>query len=250
MTKSINKGHTKTKARGIVQILAHSELTEVRKQRSSELLLPSRLGELGSVGVAESDLTGKVQNVLRQFDTSGNSVWNVRMPYNAFGAITQTASAETDATFYFSLSSAGNGADYAAVFDQYRIVGCQITFSPRLANGSFPSGAISPRLYTVIDYDDASAATLSNLVQYQTLITVPPGCGVVRACVPHIAMAAYSGSAFTSFANMRDQWVDVASNTVQHYGFKVAIEAGAAGQTVLQSYTCDAFIYCQFRNSR
>jgi hypothetical protein len=221
-----------------------------RFQRVSELLLPSRLGELGDVGVAELDLSPQLVGALKAYDTTGNSVWKVRMPYNAFGAITQTALAETDATFYFALSSSGNGVDYTNVFDQYRIEAVEIIFSPRLSNGSFPSGAVSPRLYTVIDYDDASAATIAQLVQYQTCITVPPGCGVVRSCVPHVAIAAYASGAFTSFANMSDQWLDCASAAIQHYGFKVAIEAGAAGQTVLQQYTCDAYVYCAFRNSR
>lgn len=229
--------------------LARREMNQIIKDKVSELILPTKLAELGSIGLAESDLSSNLVNRLRQFNTSGNNIWNVRIPYTPFGSITQQASSENDVTFFFSFGSATASTFYAAVFDQYRITGATITFSPRLSNGNFPSGAISPRLYTVIDYDDASATTITGLTQYETLIIVPPGCGVVRTLIPHAAVAAYSGT-FTSFTNITSPWIDAASATVQHYGVKVAIEPGAAGQTVLQSYSCDAMLYMQFRNSR
>lgn len=39
---------------------------------------------------------------------------------------------------------------------------------------------------------------------------------------PRTAMAAYSG-AFTSYANMSDQWIDLNSTSVQYYGFKLLL---------------------------
>jgi hypothetical protein len=228
---------------------ARREMNQIIKSKVSELILPSKLAELGSIGLAESDLSPAVINHLKNYNTSGNNIWSVRIPYNAFGSITQLASAELDSTYFFQFGSATASTFYAAVFDQYRITGATLTFSPRLSNANFPSGALSPRLYTVIDYDDASATTITGLTQFETLIVVPPGCGVVRTLIPHAAVAAYSGT-FTSFTNVTSPWIDAASATVQHYGVKVAIEPGAAGQTVFQSYSCDAMLYMQFRNSR
>jgi len=54
----------------------------------------------------------------------------------------------------------------------------------------------------------------------------------VRVFRPRIAMAAYSGSVFTSFANMTNVWLDTASNSVQHYGLKVAWTQTSVGVAV------------------
>jgi hypothetical protein len=56
-------------------------------------------------------------------------------------------------------------------------------------------------------------------------------------------MAAYTGS-FTGYVNMGPQWIDAASNTVQHYGIKMYIPGATAAQTLLQSWniTVEAFV--------
>jgi len=80
---------------------ARREMNQIIKSKVSELILPSKLAELGSIGLAESDLSPAVINHLKNYNTSGNNIWSVRIPYNAFGSITQLASAELDSTYFF-----------------------------------------------------------------------------------------------------------------------------------------------------
>jgi len=47
-------------------------------------------------------------------------------------------------------------------------------------------------------------------------------CGQLRRFVPHLALAAYAPSAFTSFANTKPIWLDTGNTTVAHYGLKLA----------------------------
>jgi len=60
-----------------------------------------------------------------------------------------------------------------------------------------------------------------------------------------MAVAAYAGS-FTSYANMEPQWIDCASPSVQHYGFKCAVNPTGVAMT----FDLIGKIWVQFRNSR
>jgi len=195
------------------------------------------------------DITPYIRTHLSGFSTSGNKVWSTRLPYESIGVLTQQAATDTSAAYYFAGSGCVGFADYITVFDQYRIMAVSVTFSPRLAMGMFTSSDVNPRLWTVIDYDDATVIGRSTIQQYETLVTSPPATGVTRVLQPHIASAVYSGGT-TSYANDTNRWIDAASNTVQHYGIKAVLENGSVSQTNLQSYVIDAFIYVQFRNSR
>jgi hypothetical protein len=153
--------------------------------------------------------------------------------------VSSTTGTETDGSLSFSLSSLGNASSFAAIFDTYRIVGVRVQFIPETGIISLPS------VYTVIDYDDSSATALSALVEYDTLKVAPPGAFFERSLVPRIAVAAYSG-AFTSFAQMSNQWIDCGSTGVVFYGLKYALTATTAVATyqILTTYTI------QFRNPR
>jgi len=103
-------------------------------------------------------------------------------------------------------------------------------------------------LFTVIDYDDATAPSgISALLEYMTLETTQAGSFCVRALNPRFATAAYAG-VFTSFAQSRG-WVDVASPSVQYYGIKWGVPALAAGTTT-PVYTIYADVIVQCRNAR
>jgi hypothetical protein len=161
---------------------------------------------------------------------------------------TQVAGSETDGALVFQLVQLSNVTAFTSIFDQYRIDMVQVSFSPRVnaAVPTSPTGTIMPKLYTGLDYDDASTTTIAALLDYQSLVITPPCMGVVRTVKPRIAIAAYSG-AFTSFAN-QESWVDCGSTAVQHYGLKYAVEAGLVGQLNLQQYTITAVYFIAFRN--
>jgi hypothetical protein len=158
-------------------------------------------------------------------------------------ALAAQATAGQAPTYYASLSNFNIGTGF---WDQYRIEALRFTIAPsNNAIGLVTNTTTSlVPLYCVIDYDDASAlANAAAAEAYANCVTLNPGESVERVFQPRLAMAAYTGS-FTGYVNMGPQWIDAASNTVQHYGIKMYIPGATAAQTLLQSWniTVEAFV--------
>ncbi len=224
------------------------ELNELKVHKIVELLNPSSLGILGNIGVSVKDISPYLRDQLQHYTTSGNQIWNVRLPYPGIGQIVQS-NIDVGAGYYFAGNGASGFSDYTTVFDQYRLVAIEIRFSPRLTAQQFSSSDVNPRLWTAIDYDDNNTPSRAIITQYETCVTTPPSCGIVRCFQPHAAQALYNG-AFTGYGNVGSPWCDVASTTIQHFGIKAVVESGGGAQSNLQTYIIDAVAYVQFRNSR
>jgi len=126
----------------------------------------------------------------------------------------------------FKLSNYPGDADISAMFDQYRILQAHVVFLPLANTNGTP-------LFSVIDYDDVSASPLSELLQYSTLMVTQPGNAQERVLVPRAAIAVYSGSAFTNYAQSTPgTWIDTDSSTTPHFGLKYAIPTLPATGTV------------------
>jgi len=147
--------------------------------------------------------------------------------------------AENDGAIPVTLSALTNAAAFATIFDRYRIRQVTIAFHPLVGEGTATSGVNAGPLYTVLDYDDATAATIANLVQYDNLKVAPVGSFFERTYTPRIAIAAFATSVFTSFAQApASQWLDVASPGISYYGLKYGLPASPdPNGTVLWSTT-------------
>lgn len=107
-----------------------------------------------------------------------------------------------------------------AIFDQYMIEDCEVWVEAQNQT-STPVGQIGGKLYTVVDYDDLSNLTsVGQALSYSNCVATSFNQGHYRRWKPHVALAAYSGT-FTSYANVKSIWIDIASPAVQHYGVKV-----------------------------
>jgi hypothetical protein len=148
----------------------------------------------------------------------------------------------------FSLSRSGLGAGQ---WDQYKIVAVRVTIAPdNNAIGLLTNATTtySP-LYAVIDYDDATAlGSVGAAEAYSNCVVLNAGESCERLFKPRMAVAAYNG-AFSAFANMGDQWIDAAYNSVQHYGVKIYVPAVTAGQTSLPSWQVSTEYFVAFRKS-
>lgn len=148
--------------------------------------------------------------------------------------------------YSFHLDQCANYTEFTALFDQYRIMQVQIDFIWDLGQNS----GCSP-LYTILDYDDASApVNLGEYLQYDTLMITSGGSrDHSRVVHPQAAAAMYSGT-FTSFGNApRMMWQNCASPGIQYYGVKYAIPA-SAGNPTTAAYQVVAKYVLQFRNTR
>ncbi len=215
--------------------------------RVREMILPTAPNQFGTVALVESDLE-RTWRYFKGFGTVGNQVYSIRQVYTQ-DVVYQAANQAVGDGLYFSLSRLTGVADLQTVFDQYRIRAVDVKIQPQFTSLTPVAGVYWPRLYTCIDYDDATPISLAAIRQYDTVVEAPAGTGLVRCIQPRAALAAYSG-AFTSYANLTEQWFDIASPDVQHFGLKYVIEPGLALQTMLQGFNIDVTMYVQLRNAR
>jgi hypothetical protein len=242
----------KNKSRGgrqtTVEKAARETLTELDVKEAIETVLPVS----SIIPYARKDFTPRLTKTLKGWSTSGSAVFTAKENVTFSQVMSQQALADSTYAYAFSLSALGNASTYGALFDQYRIIAVAVTAYPDIIDVTVaPNVAYIPRLYSCIDYDDSSTAglTISAIQQYDSCVVSPAATSITRVVEPHVALAAYSG-AFTSFANVSREWIDVASTGVQHYGVKFGIPGGIAGQTILQSYVVEAVFIIQFRNQR
>lgn len=131
----------------------------------------------------------------------------------------------------FTLASLPNYQEFTNLFDSYRINGVSVLILfDHNSSDVGPSGTnIIPNLTHVIDYDDANVLTAeSQYLEYEKYkinrLDKPVKFYIPK---PRFAIAAYSG-AFTSYAT-KTGWVDCASPSVEHYGYKMLIDGSMAG---------------------
>jgi cellobiose phosphorylase len=147
----------------------------------------------------------------------------------------------------FTFTDLAQYSSFSAIFDQYRITDIEVWLIPGLSTSALQSG-VSGNYYTVTDYDDDTTPTSSTaLTQYTNVMQTPLNQGQYRRWKPHVAEALYGGGAFTSYGNIPAPWIDVASNSVKHYGFK-AISAGAASSGTVISFQLIVRIHFECRN--
>jgi hypothetical protein len=153
---------------------------------------------------------------------------------------TTSTVSNTFAGTFFALSSMNDASEYAAVFDQYRIMAVEITIMPSTQTVAGLTG----HLLSAIDYDDVASITPALNAQKSTVVISNLQDTVVRSFTPKIALAAYSG-AFTAYSvGPAHSWINTASPTVQHYGHKLT----ANPTTTAISYDLYTRVWFQFRN--
>jgi len=183
--------------------------------------------------------------------SSENKVFTIVQTTNDY-TLAQAAITPSFLSFNFSLDQLPQYTSWTAVFDQYKFDQVQVIIRPMYnAVGLASLSTVRvPQLFTVIDYDDN--ATPSTLAQLQEYSNCKIAVQETTCCTfaPHMAVAAYSGSAFTDFANLAPSWIDAASPDVKHYGVKMGCDPGVSGQTLLQAWNVSVRYQISFRNIR
>jgi hypothetical protein len=122
-------------------------------------------------------------------------------------------------------------SSYASVFDQYRIDMVEVWLVPYGA-GTIPGYNNVGKIYSVVDYDDASnLITIASAQQYENCVTTRFTDGHYIKFRPHIAVAAYGGG-FTKYLNRVSDWIDAGSQAVEHYGMKLACDTTSSNTDV------------------
>jgi hypothetical protein len=165
--------------------------------------------------------------------------------------ISQMAGSDNTGAYAFVLSAVPGYTEFTSLFDQYRIVMVRVVYRPRWNFSAIASASsdINPLLITVLDYDDASALTITQMLNYPSYKETRFDKDHARCIKPRIALGAYAGT-FTGFANEPASWIDCGSPGVQHYGVKYAVSGGVIGQTALMDYSTEVEYFLEFRQVR
>jgi hypothetical protein len=143
--------------------------------------------------------------------------------YTIPGFLVTSVTVPVGASAYIALSSFPNVTEYTNAFDQYRID--QVEVWLELVGN--PSASLST-VVTAVDLDDANVPTGPTQIQDKQGALVGSGAAMrYHRWRPHVAVAEFGGT-FTSYGNVPSTWIDTASPSVQHYGFK----ASSAAQTL------------------
>lgn len=140
-------------------------------------------------------------------------------------------------SFTFALSDLVNMSQYTTLFDMYRIDRVVVKVFP-IANfvsqestQSAVQSATGGWLHWAQDYDDATLPTASDvgidsLRQHKAykMCNIHKSSCLTQRIRPRMAMAAYGTGAFTSYTNVKPNWIDSNSPGVAHYGLKGIFE--------------------------
>jgi len=136
-------------------------------------------------------------------------------------------------------------SSFSSIFDQYKIDFIEVWLTP-YGPGVVAGYNSNTKIYSVVDYDDANAPTsIAALTQYENCVITRANEGHYVKFRPHIAVAGFGG-AFTQFKNEKSDWIDVASTSMQHYGFKFGCDPTTATNDV--QLDMETRITVSFRN--
>jgi len=153
---------------------------------------------------------------------------------------TSSTSTPLYAATSFAISAFDNYAEYTGLFDQYMLESAECWIEP---DNIGTSTSFTP-WSSAVDLDDANVPTSAVTVQGKPqALTSMTNAGHYHRWIPHMAVAAYSGS-FTSYTNMPPEWLDSASPNVAHFGIKTAT-FGADG--VARSFIITVRVIAAFR---
>lgn len=138
----------------------------------------------------------------------------------------------------FQLTDCPNSSEFTNLFDQYRIVKVEMTWTPSVTTAVTGSTADMqlPNINTVADFDDGVVPTNnSNLLQYQSYKSQRLDRAVSRIVSPRAALAVYNNAAIQGYAYADGPlWCNTSNPSIQHYGIKWALVWPAAGTATQQ----------------
>lgn len=153
-------------------------------------------------------------------------------------------------SLFFTIGDLPDYTEFTSLFDRYMIMGVQIKIIPycttseaQMVGQTNPSSSVI--MHSIIDYDDTNVPAPSDtgvnlLREFSTYKVQNMNLGkgyFKRYLRPRIAVAAYNSGVFNGYANLKSQWCDAATPSVQHYGFKYVMETfNGSGTSPIYAY--------------
>jgi len=237
-----------TQSSSSVQPSTHLNRNDADKLKSQLTAVPygsSKLNSSNKRRNGKEKVTSKTYNPVASrpiaIKRNNQGVITVNMRIDFVAAFSTSTIASTFGASSFTLGQFNGTAQYTGLFDQYRFDEFEVWLEPQ---SNYLSTTNVGMLISAVDVDDANVpGTIEAVEDKQNSLSSNGGAGHYHRWKPHMAVALYSG-VFTSFGNEDADWIDSASNTVQHYGIKYA----ATQTTAIQNFNLQVRARVSFRN--
>lgn len=172
-----------------------------------------------------------------------------------------TAGAPVLGTYTFQLSDLPGATDFSNLYDAYKLKGVKMYFIP-VSNvvtnvtggtGGYPSTLYSNRLFTAIDYNDASAPTsVDSIREYQNSKWSPYNRIHKRWIRPKIISTDGTTTSNTQFPVGAQPWLPTSSASPYYGALKFGMDPidGVVASTADILYRVEATYYLSFKNPK
>lgn len=169
-----------------------------------------------------------------------------------FGYLVTNNTVGTTNGNYFQLADLPAYSEFTTLFDQYKIDKVEVWFKSQQRGITLQALANHGCIYFAVDYDDVTTpSSAAALQQYENCVVIEPEEDMYIEFKPHIAVSAFTSSGFgTGYSNLKDQWIDIASPNVEHYGMKYLTNADNLGGSYHNYWHILAKYHISCRNTR
>lgn len=180
---------------------------------------------------------------------SNNTVYRFTRLAN-YSNIDVDNTADFATAYTFKLSDLPNYTEFTALYDQYRIRYIKLMFffqqDPFV---NMTTGSFLGRMYTALDFDDATSPTEADIQQMRYVKVKRPVGIVKRFLKPRCLNTIYNDGITNAYtlANKKT-WIDCSNPNVTHYGVKLFINKPSGTNHV--TCTVQAKFYIEFKNPR
>lgn len=156
----------------------------------------------------------------------------------------------TGAAYTFNLSAVTNSAEFSSLYDQYQIKGIKIELIPKHTEVIASTTVVQGNVHSVLDYDDSNTPIgLDTLLQYQNYRSTRMNRVHKRYLKPKVLHEIYRSAVSTGYAPKSNTWLDVAADSIPHYGVKFWFDGLPVGAATLY-YDVKTTYYLAFKNVR
>lgn len=169
---------------------------------------------------------------------------------NLSGVTGDTVGSLFTGSMAFALNNVQNATDFSGLYDQYKIRGAKVTFTPLSTEGTFGTlGAYAPTLYWYQDMDDTAVPTAVEVRQHQNI-------KIAQLVKPRSIFVSYPkanvdlGAPTPSTAGIMNTWLDCNSTLISHNGLKFMVRNAnlSAQPGNIWAIRVDVTYYLQFKN--
>lgn len=150
------------------------------------------------------------------------------------GATAAGTPIDTLGALQFTLSQVPNVSEFSQLYDMFRVNAIKVSFVPAQTGSDInpvSSFGYMPDFWTVLDYDDASTPSKTDMLQYPGLKKTRGHQTHHRYFKPAVLAELYRSAVSTSYAPKWKQWLDFSHTDVPMYGIKYFAHAASfAGQ--------------------